>query len=90
MLALLSCYLLRLVLLHVGAVLTLHSMTIDCVAQQGGPLLALQPPVLFISGSSDDLCNLTHLRQICVEMQSSDIRFVVMKVSDILPRSAVL
>lgn len=64
----------------------------DCVVQQGGPLLALQPPVLFISGSSDDLCNLVHLRQVCSQMQSSDIRFVVTKVSKNLvdPLSAVL
>lgn len=48
----------------------------------GGPLLALQPPVLFISGSCDDLCNLVHLRQVCKQMPSSDIRFVVVKGAD--------
>ena len=77
------------VLVHVGPVLTLHSGTPDCVAQQGGPLLALQPPVLFISGSSDDLCSLVHLRQVCGQMQSSDIRFVVMKVSELLVSSGL-
>ena len=47
---------------------------------QGGPLLLLQPAVLFVTGDSDDLCNLSHLRQVCKEMQSYDVRFVVMKV----------
>ncbi len=41
----------------------------------------LQAPVLFVTGDRDDMCNLPHLRQVCKEMQSSDIRFVVMKVS---------
>lgn len=48
----------------------------------GGPLLLLQPAVLFVTGDADDLCNLSHLRQVCKDMQSSDIRFVVMKGAD--------
>lgn len=47
-----------------------------------GPLLLLQPPVLFVSGDADDLCSVPHLRRVCKEMQSSDIRFVVMKGAD--------
>lgn len=48
----------------------------------GGPLLTLQPPVLFVIGDSDESCSLSHLRQVCKEMQSSDIRLVVMKGAD--------
>ena len=48
---------------------------------QAGPLLLLQPSVLFVTGDADDLCSVPHLRRVCKEMQSSDIRFVVMKVT---------
>ena len=47
---------------------------------QRGPLLTLQAPVLFVTGDADDMCNLSHLKRVCNDMQSSDIRFVVMKV----------
>jgi len=48
---------------------------------QAGPLLLVQPPVLFVTGDADDLCSVPHLRRVCKEMQSADIRFVVMKVT---------
>ncbi|KAL0033064.1 hypothetical protein WJX79_000781 [Trebouxia sp. C0005] len=47
-----------------------------------GPLLLLQPPVLFVTGDADDLCSVPHLRRACKQMQSADIRFVVMKGAD--------
>ncbi|KAL0025699.1 hypothetical protein WJX77_005331 [Trebouxia sp. C0004] len=46
------------------------------------PLLLLQTPVLFVTGDADDMCSMPHLRRVCKEMQSSDIRFVVMKAAD--------
>lgn len=43
-------------------------------------MLGLQPPVLLVTGDSDDLCSVPHLQKVCMSMKSADIRLVVMKV----------
>ena len=52
------------------------------MCMQEGPLLELEPPVLLVAGDSDELCKLSHLQEVCMQMKSSDTRLVVIKVID--------